>query len=152
MNDVNSWCVTSSFDSTKITLLSPPCSIMIRNCDCDPRLHPEHTAHTNPPDRKVHGVNMRPIWGRQDPGGPLVGPMNFAIWVGFQQRCSRRINVNSPCPTFNLKCYCKYVNIATWQDKRDSMVWRSACTYFTVDVTASTFWMDIRHWTENWTR
>ena len=20
------------------------------------------------------------IWGRQDPGGPHVGPMNFAIW------------------------------------------------------------------------
>ena len=25
---------------------------------------------------------MGPIWGRQDPGGPHVGPMNFAIWVG----------------------------------------------------------------------
>ena len=24
---------------------------------------------------------MRPIWGRQDPGGPHVGPMNSAIWV-----------------------------------------------------------------------
>ena len=23
---------------------------------------------------------MGPIWGRQDPGGPHVGPMNFAIW------------------------------------------------------------------------
>ena len=34
------------------------------------------------PDSKVHGVNMGPIWGRQDPGGPHVGPMNFAIWVG----------------------------------------------------------------------
>ena len=32
------------------------------------------------PDSKVHGANMRPIWGRQDPGGPHVGPMNFAIW------------------------------------------------------------------------
>ena len=27
-----------------------------------------------------HGANMGPIWGRQDPGGPHVGPMNFAIW------------------------------------------------------------------------
>ena len=26
---------------------------------------------------------MGPIWGRQDPGGPHVGPMNFAIWVGM---------------------------------------------------------------------
>ena len=24
---------------------------------------------------------MGPIWGRQDPGGPHLGPMNFAIWV-----------------------------------------------------------------------
>ena len=32
------------------------------------------------PDSKVHGANMGPIWGRQDPGEPHVGPMNFAIW------------------------------------------------------------------------
>ena len=31
------------------------------------------------PDNKVHGANMEPIWGRQDPGGPHVGPMNFAL-------------------------------------------------------------------------
>ena len=24
---------------------------------------------------------MGPIWGRQVPGGPHVGPMNFAIWI-----------------------------------------------------------------------
>ena len=35
------------------------------------------------PDSKVHGANMGPIWGRQDPGGPHVGPMNFAIWVAL---------------------------------------------------------------------
>ena len=33
------------------------------------------------PDSKVQGANMGPIWGRQDPGGPHVGPMNFAIWA-----------------------------------------------------------------------
>ena len=32
------------------------------------------------PDSKVHGANLGPISGRQDPGGPHVGPMNFAIW------------------------------------------------------------------------
>ena len=32
------------------------------------------------PDSKVHGAHMGPIWGRQDPGGPHVGPLNFAIW------------------------------------------------------------------------
>ena len=36
--------------------------------------------HTSTPDSKVNGANMGPIWGRQDPGGPHVGPMNFAIW------------------------------------------------------------------------
>ena len=33
------------------------------------------------PDSKVHGANIGPIWGRQDPGGPHVGPMNLAIWL-----------------------------------------------------------------------
>ena len=33
------------------------------------------------PDSKDHGANMGPIWGRQDPGGPHVDTMNFAIWV-----------------------------------------------------------------------
>ena len=33
------------------------------------------------PDSKVHEANMGPIWGQQDPGGPQVSPMNFAIWV-----------------------------------------------------------------------
>ena len=36
----------------------------------------------NNPDSKVHGANTGPIWGRQDPGGPHVGLMNFAIWEG----------------------------------------------------------------------
>ena len=31
------------------------------------------------PDSKVPGANMGPIWGRQDPGGPHVSHMNFAI-------------------------------------------------------------------------
>ena len=32
------------------------------------------------PDSKVHGAYMGPTWGRQDPGGPRVGLMTFAIW------------------------------------------------------------------------
>ena len=32
------------------------------------------------PDCKIHGANMGPTWGQQDPGGPHVGPMNLAIW------------------------------------------------------------------------
>ena len=37
------------------------------------------------PDSEVHGANMRPIWGRQNPGGPHVGPMKFATGAGFVQ-------------------------------------------------------------------
>ena len=35
--------------------------------------------HLHNPVSKVHGANMGPISGQQDPGGPHVGPMNFAI-------------------------------------------------------------------------
>ena len=35
------------------------------------------------PESKVHGAIMGPIWDWQDPGGPDVGPMNFAIWVAM---------------------------------------------------------------------
>ena len=38
------------------------------------------------PDSKVHGANMGPISGRQDPGGPHVGPMNFAIGDGLERQ------------------------------------------------------------------
>ena len=33
------------------------------------------------PDNKVRGANMGPIWGRQGPDGPHVGPMNVAIVI-----------------------------------------------------------------------
>ena len=36
---------------------------------------------TSYPDSKVPGASMGRIWGQQDPGGPHVGPMKFAIWV-----------------------------------------------------------------------
>ena len=31
------------------------------------------------PDSKVHVANMGPTWVLPAPGGPHVGPMNFAI-------------------------------------------------------------------------
>ena len=45
------------------------------------------------PDNKVHGANMGTIWGRQDPGGPHVGPMNFAIWVYMVMICLEYIGL-----------------------------------------------------------
>ena len=32
------------------------------------------------PDSKVHGANMGPTWGWQDPGGPHVGHFKIVIW------------------------------------------------------------------------
>ena len=46
-----------------------------------PVLHDERCFLFWHPDGKVHGTNMEPTWGRQDPGGPHVGPMNLAIWA-----------------------------------------------------------------------
>ena len=37
------------------------------------------------PDSKVHGANMGPTWGWQDPGGPHLGHMNLAIWEEFTE-------------------------------------------------------------------
>ena len=33
------------------------------------------------PASKVYGANIGPTWGREDPGGPHVGSVNFVIWV-----------------------------------------------------------------------
>ena len=42
------------------------------------------------PDSKVHGANMGPIWGRQGPDGPHVGPMKFVIREArLQLTCGR---------------------------------------------------------------
>ena len=47
------------------------------------------------PDSKVHGTNMGPICGRQDPDGPHVGTMNLAIWEGFA--------ADDACPSENFR-------------------------------------------------
>ena len=41
-------------------------------------------------DSKVYGTYLGPTWGRQDPDGPHVGPMNLAIW----ERLCRHILCN----------------------------------------------------------
>ena len=46
------------------------------------------------PDSKVHGANVGPIWGRQDPDGPHVCAMNFAIWVNEHIIISIKNDIN----------------------------------------------------------
>ena len=48
--------------------------MIIRVTDTYSRVHASMIAS------KVHRTNMGPIGGRQDPGGPHVGPVNFVIW------------------------------------------------------------------------
>ena len=79
------------------------------------------------PDSKVHGVNMGPTWGRQDPGGPRVGPMNLAIWVMlsslkqqilFPPRVTRTICMIFTTMTIITKSYsyvrCSWMNDHRW--------------------------------------
>ena len=54
-----------------------------------PNIELYYTVLTDP-DSKVHGANMGPIWGRQDPGGPHIGPMDSAMWGVAPGRCDSK--------------------------------------------------------------
>ena len=61
-----------------------------------------YTGKIASPDSKVHGVNMGPIWGRQDPAGPHVGPMDFVIWfyiltLGYHNVCNDWVPLVRKC-------------------------------------------------------
>ena len=58
----------------------------------------------NHPDSKVHGANMGPVWGQQDPGGPHIGHMKLAIWA--DHRGHNKPNISS------MWIYMKYLPIS----------------------------------------
>ena len=62
------------------------------------------------PDSKIHGANMGPIWGRQDPGGPHVGPVNFTVWGS--SRSSTQLTILS------------HLIIASWQHYNPKTTWK----------------------------
>ena len=66
-------CGQTIHDPRRITLMAQAPSCL--HCVCDKKEFP---------DSKVNWANMGPIWGRQDPGGPHVGSMNFAIWDAYE--------------------------------------------------------------------
>ena len=74
------------------------------------------------PDSKVHGANMGPIWGQQDPGGSHAGPINFAIWLAAPNiLCS-----SSKYIFGNVSMYCGYTfyhMIPTWLFLADEWKW-----------------------------
>ena len=74
------------------------------------------------PDSKVHGANIGPIWDRQDPDGPHVGPMNFAMWDSIY------VDIIGLCDlvtylipfSFPLRWYCPIYPCIAWR-KVDNM-------------------------------
>ena len=78
------------------------------------------------PDKKVYGANMGTTWGRQDPGGPHVSPMNLATWYvatplagcrgdivfRFSWQSSRP-QTNEPAPTWYNQWIC-YITRPGW--------------------------------------
>ena len=52
---------------------------------------------------------MGPIWGRQEPGGPHVGPMNFAIWVPVFERVLPNIASSVNYEHLHFPRYCPFV-------------------------------------------
>ena len=77
------------------------------------------------PDSKVHGANMGPIWGRQDPGGTHVGPMNLAIWV-LQYCCFNR----SPM-------FISSLDAEIWFDT----IWHDGLFYKLTDILPKSHWL-----------
>ena len=50
-------------------------------------------------DSKAHGANMGPIWGRQEPGGPHVGPHELC-YLGSLHRPGPRLNIKTVFPRY----------------------------------------------------
>ena len=71
----------------------------------------------NIPDSKVHGANMGPIWGRQGPGGPHVGPMNFAIWDTLPRMTYKWINILFKSTHFCVMCPLLVIKIVFMPDQ-----------------------------------
>ena len=74
----------------------------------------------NTPDSKVHGSNMGPIWGRQDPGGPHDGPMNLAIW-----ECLNILLINFSQLNITFQKSSANVHINWWQDECSASIIRT---------------------------
>ena len=111
------------------------------------------------PDSKVHGAIMGPTWGRQDPCGHHVGPMNLAMRACFnnimaivrlpQSQWSNpgRYGWNRVCNTYGYLLRC------SWHDK--GLVHhripeeRSYTLHKMIKLithTKTNFWPNVRHW------
>ena len=64
---------------------------------------------TDIPDSKVHGANMGPIWGREDPGGPYVGHMNLAICDGQRKYPKAKTGLGSNSVELTFQVIGRYI-------------------------------------------
>ena len=85
----------------------------------------------DPPDCKVHGANMGPIWGRQDPGGSHVGPMNLAIWGVYRRGpnlvVTVPIDIEYAMNVMSLNRECRYVEEIYVTGLTESWRWDLSC-------------------------
>ena len=75
---MNTWHATLS--KWTMAQVAKACSHALDGYSPDVNVHSARRINKYP-DNKGHGANMGPIWGRQDPGGPHVGPMKLVIGV-----------------------------------------------------------------------
>ena len=87
---------------------------------------PHPTKHQSEWDSKVHGANMGPIWGRQDPGGPYIGPMNFAIWVSSSDILPKTVSLQMIIICANTWPYkYKYMNFMVFKQLKSKVtLWK----------------------------
>ena len=90
--------------------------IMIGSCNVLLPVSCQATSWANTiPDSKVHGANMGPIWGRQDPGGPHFGPMNLALWdvlqiISWKQKSPTSVQLEWHYDNYHSKNTLEYIN------------------------------------------
>ena len=92
---------------------------------------------------------MGPSWGRQDPSGPHVGPMNFAIWdcmiAVFQNSTSAWLTITNA-----------YILELTWVFSRATGCYgdikdrRIVIKYITLRCCSNTFTCQVFHWPRGW--
>ena len=90
MNIGSDNCVKSTSDTINKCNSHPSVLKIQRSRDTEHAFsfHLVDTQKYRYPDRKVHGANIGATLGRQDQGGPNVGPMNLVMWV-YQKKISR---------------------------------------------------------------
>ena len=65
---------------------------------------------------------MGPIWGRQDPDEPYIGPMNFAIWEAITNHSRMMFRVCKSHDFFEEAISLKY-SLNTFHTIRERFTW-----------------------------